>query len=132
MVPPTPLPGGALEHAVLATLWSLGRASVREIHARVSEPSGLAYTTTATVLDRLHQKGLVSRRRVARTFVYQPKVKRKTVERARARQTLRQLLGPDPHPAIAALVEAVDEIDPELLDELARAIKERRRSRRES
>lgn len=130
MTPTTPLPGGALEHAVLAALWGLGQASVREIHARVGEPTGLAYTTTAKVLDRLHLKGLVSRKRVGRTLVFQPKIKRETVERARASQALQQLLGADPHPAIAALVEAVDEIDPNLLDELARVINAHRRGRR--
>lgn len=126
------LPGGTLEHAVLVALWNLGEASVREIYARVGEPSGLVYTTVAKILDRLHVKGLVSRKRVGRTFVYEPKAKRETVERARASQTLRQLLAPEPHPAIATLVEAMDEIDPQLLDELARAIKAHRRMQRGS
>jgi predicted transcriptional regulator len=98
----------------------------------VGEPSGLAYTTTATVLDRLFLKGVVSRKRVGRMLVYRPKIERETIERDRATQSLRQLLGADPQPAIAALVEAVDEIDPELLDELARAIKAHRRGRRGS
>ena|SRR5215831_12462868 len=126
------VPGGALERAVLTALWQLKRASIREVHARVGTPNGLAYTTTATVLDRLHQKGLVARTRVGRTFVYEPKAQQAAVERARARHTLRQLLTPDPEPAIAALVEAVDEIDPDLLDELARAVQARRRMRRGS
>jgi len=126
----SPVPGGTLERAVLVALWRLKRASIREVHARVGAASGLAYTTTATVLDRLHQKGLVARTRVGRTFVYEPKAKQATVERARARHALRQLLGSDPEPAIAALVEAVDEIDHELLDELARAVQARRRARR--
>ena len=123
---------GALEHAVLLALWDLGRASVRQIHSRVGEPGGLAYTTTATVLDRLYLKGAVSRKRVGKALVYRPKIERETIERARARQSLRQLLGADPRPAIAALVEAADEIDPELVEELARAIQAHRRGRRGS
>jgi predicted transcriptional regulator len=131
MTPPSkPLPGGELEYAVLAALWKLGRASAREIHEQVGEPNGLVYTTTAKVLDRLHAKKLVEREPVGKAFLYRAKRKRDAVERERARSMLATLLGSEPRPAIAALVDAVSDIDPELLDELAKAVKARRRSRR--
>src|SRR2546428_2047871 len=63
--PPVPYPGGELEHAVLAALWELEGASAPELHARVGEPRGIVYTTTAKVLDRLHAKRLVRRVRRA-------------------------------------------------------------------
>ena len=110
------LPGGELEYAVLAALWSLGRASARTVHTLVAQPAGLAYTTTATVLDRLHAKGLLSREKVARAFVYRPRIAREVVERARLRETLDWLLGPGPQPAMARLVDAVESIDPDLID----------------
>lgn len=127
-----PLPGGQLEYSVLAALWELGSASAREVHEFVTRSSELAYTTTATVLDRLHRKGLVTREKLGRAFVYRSRQTRETVEGARARTTLRQLFGPEPRPAIATLVDAVESIDPDLLDELARAVKSRRRMRRGS
>jgi predicted transcriptional regulator len=126
------LPGGPLEYAVLAALWQLGSASARKVHEIVGRSSDLAYTTTATVLDRLHAKSLVTRAKVGRAFVYRPRETRETVERARAQTTLRQLLGGDPRPAIATLVDAMESIDPALLDELGRAVKSRRRGRRGS
>ena len=123
------IPGGDLEHAVLLTLWELGTATTREIHARVGEPDGLVYTTTAKVLDRLHIKGLVSRRRSGKAFVYEPTMDRKVVEGARAKSLLRAMLGGQPRPAMATLVEAVESIDPDLVDELARVVAARRKSR---
>ena len=132
MQSPPPLPGGQLEYAVLAALWQLESASAREVHEIVGRPSDLAYTTTATVLDRLHRKGLVTREKIGRAFVYRSRQTRDTVERDRARTTLGQLLGQEPRPAIATLVDAVESIDPDLLDELARAVKTRRRKRRGS
>jgi len=42
---------------------------------------------------------------------------------------LNRLLGARPHTAVAALVEAVESIDPRLLDELERAVAARRRSK---
>ena len=126
------VPGGELEYAVLLVLWELGHATARDVYARIGEPAKLVYTTTAKVLDRLHLKGLVSRERAGKAFVYRPAAKREVVERARAKTSLEKLLGPAPFPAIAALVDAVESVDPKLLDDFARIVAARRRSRRGS
>jgi BlaI family transcriptional regulator, penicillinase repressor len=123
------LPGGDLEYAVLAKLWELGSASARDIHTQVGEPQGLVYTTTAKVLDRLHAKRLVSRERKGLAFIYRPRVARTLVDNARARELLIRLFGPAPHSAAATLIDAVESLDPKLLDELAEAIAGRRRSK---
>ena len=128
----SPVPGGQLEYAVLRAVWSSGTASAREIHTDVGAPRGLVYTTIAKVLDRLCAKGLVSRRRIGKSFLYTSKVPREAIERARATEALRRLLGPEPHPVIATLVDAMEDIDPELIDELSRQVAARRRSRRGS
>jgi BlaI family transcriptional regulator, penicillinase repressor len=126
---PENLPGGDLEYAVLAALFEMGRASARQIHARVGAPSGLAYTTIATVLDRLHAKRLADRELKGKAFIYRPGVRRRALELARARQAVERLLGPEPRPAMAALVDAVESTDPDLLDELAKLVAARRRGR---
>ena len=120
------LPGGDLEYAILAKLWELGHASARQIHAQLNEPMGLVYTTTAKVLDRLLAKHLVTRERRGKAFVYRPRVARPIVDRERARAFLSRLLGPAPHSSLAALVDAVDSLDPKLLDQLAEAVAARR------
>ena len=127
-----PLPGGDLEYAVLAALWELGSASAREVHERVGEPKGLVYTTTAKVLDRLHDKALVSRKKSGMAFVYKAKIPRDVIEQARANDAIAKMLGGDPRPAMAALVSAVEAVDPTLLEELERLVAARRRSGRGS
>jgi predicted transcriptional regulator len=122
------LPGGDLEYAVLSKLWELGSASARDIHTQVGELQGLVYTTTAKVLDRLHAKRLVSRERKGMAFIYRPRVARAVVDGARARAFLTRLLGPAPRSAVSTLVDAMESLDPKLLDELAELIATRRRS----
>jgi predicted transcriptional regulator len=124
-----PLPGGELELKTLETLWSLGRAHARDVHERIGAPAGLAYTTIATVLDRLNAKGLVRRERDGKAFVYFPKVEKRILDRVRAKDALSRLLGDEEKPAIAALVDALESIDPTLLDELGRQVAERRKTR---
>jgi predicted transcriptional regulator len=127
-----PLPGGELEYAVLDAIWKAGSVSAPDVHIAVGVPRGLAYTTIAKVLDRLRFKGLLIRRRMGKTFVYTPRVRREQIERARAGDVLRRLLGPEPVPAIAMLVDAIESIDPDLIAELSRQVSARRRSRRGS
>jgi predicted transcriptional regulator len=123
------LPADDLEYAVLRQLWELRVASVRELHERLEGRSGLVYTTIAKVVDRLREKGLVQRQRKGALFLYRPRVAPEAVERARAREALTRLFGPQPHGAVAALVQAMDEIDPQLLNELEQAVSARRRGR---
>jgi predicted transcriptional regulator len=124
------LPADELEYLVLTKLWQLGTASVRDLHGQIDRPEGLVYTTIAKVIDRLRGKGLIQRERHGKAFVYRARVARESVERARAQDAISRLLGPTPRAAVAALVDAVDAVDPKLLDELERAVAAHRRSKR--
>lgn len=66
-------PDGALEHDVLAVLWAADQPLLPgEINERLA--SGLAYTSVATILTRLHRKGLVTRQPEGRAYAYAPSV----------------------------------------------------------
>src|SRR5262245_4944120 len=127
-----PLPGGKLEYAVLVAVWEGGMVTVRELHERVGVPLGLVYTTTARVLDRLHAKKLVARVKEGKTFRYRAAVSRHEIERARLTRTLSSVLAEGTRPAVATLVEGMEEVRPGFVDELMATIESIRRSRRES
>ncbi|HEV3115216.1 MAG TPA: BlaI/MecI/CopY family transcriptional regulator [Candidatus Binataceae bacterium] len=127
--PELKLPGGELEYAVLYSVCELRSASARDIYVQVGQPPGLAYTTIAKVLDRLRVKGLVERRRRGKLFVYRPRISRQVIEFARARVSLSKLLGSTPREAVATLVEAMESLDPALLEELERIVAARRETR---
>jgi predicted transcriptional regulator len=108
---------GDLERRVLGLVWDL----------RDPEPTGrdvadalpeYAYTTLATVLDRLVNKGLLSRRRVGRSIRFAPI----GVRGAHTAVVMRQALVADGDPS-AALVCFADTLSPSeaavLLDALA-------------
>lgn len=65
---------GDLELAVLRALWDGAPASVRDVLDRVNarRDGSLAYTSVMTVLDRLHDKRLVTRERDGRAWAYEP------------------------------------------------------------
>jgi predicted transcriptional regulator len=59
-----------LELECMNALWPLGRATVRDLQGIVSERRPRAYTTILTIMDRLAHKGVVTREKSGRAWVY--------------------------------------------------------------
>ena len=62
-------PDGALEHEIMTVLWTAGHA-LQPGQVKDLLSTDLAYTSVATVLGRLHAKGLVNRTEAGRAFAY--------------------------------------------------------------
>src|SRR5690242_9715703 len=77
-----------LELLCLKALWSLGEANVRDVQQAVAPAKPLAYTTVMTLLERLARKGVVSRRKAGRAFLYAPKAERDALRRVALREFL--------------------------------------------
>ncbi|HEY5073105.1 MAG TPA: BlaI/MecI/CopY family transcriptional regulator [Pyrinomonadaceae bacterium] len=122
---------GKLERQVLEESWRRGEVSVREIYVAFDER--IAYTTLMTTLDRLFRKQLLDRRKDGRAFFYSPAVSREEFEHGIREDVIDGLLGGAAEgiqPVLACIVDTVSETDRELLDELDRLIKEKRRELR--
>jgi BlaI family penicillinase repressor len=63
-----------LELECLSVLWPMGEGTVRDIHRALAKSRPRAYTTVMTIMDRLEQKGIVTRRKVGRAFHYQARL----------------------------------------------------------
>jgi len=119
---------GKLERQVLDETWSRRETSVRDIYLAFGET--IAYTTLMTTLDRLYKKRLLSRRKDGRAFLYSPAMSREEFEHGIREDVIDGLLGNGAEgvrPVLACIVETVSEHDRELLDELERLIKEKKR-----
>lgn len=77
-----PLPTDA-ELDILAALWRLGPATVREVHAELKKDNG--YTTTLKQLQVMADKGLVTRSERFRSHVYEAGIPKA--------QTQKQIIG---------------------------------------
>jgi len=119
---------GKLEQDVLKEIWRRDEVSVRDIYLAFGER--IAYTTLMTTLDRLFKKNLLTRRKDGRAFVYLPAVSSDELEQGIREDVIDGLLGHGAdavQPVLACIVDTVSERDRELLDELDRLIKEKRR-----
>ena len=82
-----PLPTGA-EIDILAVLWRLGPATVREVHEELGKDSG--YTTTLKQMQLMTEKGLLIRSERFRSHVYEPGVPREQTQRQIAADLLKR------------------------------------------
>lgn len=88
-----------LEMECLKVLWSAPGATVTQVKERL--PRTLAYTTVLTVLDRMAAKGLVTRQKHGRAYVYAAALEREAAREDAVSQLLANLFERDPQ----ALVE---------------------------
>jgi predicted transcriptional regulator len=119
---------GPLERQVLEETWRVGEVSVRDVFRAFDER--VAYTTLMTTLDRLFKKKLLQRRKDGRAFLYTALVSREAFEHGIKEDVVYGLVGHGAdavEPVLACIVDAVSERDRELLDELDRLIKEKRK-----
>jgi predicted transcriptional regulator len=79
---PLPLPTDA-EVDILAVLWRIGPATVRDVHEALGKDSG--YTTTLKQMQLMTDKGLLFRTERFRAHVYEPGIPRE--------QTQKQIVG---------------------------------------
>ena len=103
----------SVELEFMKALWDLGEGSVREVMARLADSGGRAYTSVATVLRILEQKGYVAARTHGRALVYRPVVARTDYEARSLRSLSRSLFGGAPAALVARLVddEALDDAE---------------------
>ncbi len=114
---------GRLESLVLETLWDHGPLTTPEVHARIGQPRQLAYTTILTVLQRLMKKGLVTREGGGRSHLYRPSISRSQHTEGQARRLAETLVDLG-EVGVAAFLAEADRLDPDMLAELRRRLRE--------
>jgi predicted transcriptional regulator len=109
----------------MEVLWDLGEAPVRvvmdELNARAETPR--AYTTYMTMLGRLHNKGLLTRRREDKTDYYRPVHTREEYADLRAQVEVAAVIDAFGDVALGHFARQMAELDPErraALERLAR------------
>lgn len=113
----------ALEGRVLDVLWRGGDWSVRSVLAAV-DPE-LAYTTIATVLDRLHAKERVVREKRGVAWVYRAARSRDEAVADEVAAMMRRAEGAS-EPLLVAFLDEVEAADPAALDRLEALLRARR------
>lgn len=69
-----------VELELMQLIWQLGECTIRDVYEALPEDRDLAYTTVATMVKILEQKGAVSCQRKERAIVVKPRIQRSDYE----------------------------------------------------
>lgn len=122
-----------LEAEIMEVVWERGwdEFPVSDVHAILEGQREIAYTTVMTTVSRLHDKGLLTREKQGRRYLYRPAMSRSGFIEVMTREVLGSLPPVGQETAVALLVERVAEADEAELDRLEALIRARRRGERE-
>ena len=94
------------ELEIMGELWTLGKASVREVLEVLPARRRPAYTTVQTIIRRLEEKGAVRRvKKIGNAHIYEPLVSRKAAYRRLVDDFL-GFFGGSARPLVAHLAES--------------------------
>jgi predicted transcriptional regulator len=114
------------EMEVMAVLWRIGRGSVADIRRDLGSEKIWAYTTVATYLSRMVEKGAVVARKDGRSYTYEPAEQRSDFRRSRVRNLARQLFDGRPSSMVSYFIETGSFTEQEL-DDLRQLIDDKAR-----
>jgi len=118
---------GDLQLRIMRVLWTLGPASVAQVQQRL-DGDPLAYTTVATMLRKMEDRGLVRHREHRRRFIYDAAVTAEDVTRSMADDLVDRLFEGSLADAVSHLLQT-REVSPRELARLEQLIQERKRRR---
>ncbi len=122
---------GDLEADIMGVVWEKGKATVQEVLDALAPHRMLAYTTVMTVMSRLAEKGMLTREKEGRAFVYSPTVPQERTARTLLQSLVRRLYDGATGKAIAQLLETEEDVDDAELERLEQLIRSKREGRRQ-
>lgn len=94
-----------VELEFMTELWAMGEGSVRDVLARLSPDRNLAYTSAATILRIMEQKGFVTSTKQGKTFIYTPVLAKDAYQAKTLRDLSNKLFDGTPATMVARLVD---------------------------
>lgn len=109
-----------LEQAVMSVVWKYKRCSVKEARSRLKKK--LAYTTVATILQRLQGKGFVTRKKNGPVLLYAPRVTKELYSRNLVQSFINKFLNSFGDVAIASFADSLDNLPKKKRDYLLKLL----------
>jgi BlaI family transcriptional regulator, penicillinase repressor len=109
------------EARVMAVLWELGTATVADIVDGLKKGRAVTYSTAQTMLRILETKGYVTHEKVARAFIYRPRVDARQARLRAVRHLAVRLFNGSPSLLVLNVLED-ESLDPAELRRLKKMI----------
>ena len=113
---------GELQTQLMAAMWRLGAGTVDAVRDELPPRYRGAYTTIQTVLNRLAERGLLTRQKTGKTIEYRPKVSEADYLSRSIAQTLAGASSGARQAALARLIAGLEQGELSELQRMAREV----------
>lgn len=120
---------GELQTQLMSAMWRIGAGTVEQVRSELPPRYQGAYTTVQTVLNRLAERGLLSRHKLGNAIEYRPKISEADYLSRSIARTLAGASSDARQTALARLIADLDKGELSELQRLARDVGGKRRQR---
>jgi predicted transcriptional regulator len=99
-----------LEKEVMDIIWQKKESSVRDLVNELQKKRKIAYTTVATIVQRLENKELVVRREEGKTNFYKSKLTKESYTKRIAQGFVRNFVQSFGNTAVASFADSIDDL----------------------
>lgn len=114
-----------LEQEVMDIVWQKKHCTVRDVLVILRKV--YAYTTIATILQRLHKKGLVNKKKSKEGYNYYPKITKEFYSKNLASSFLTKSINSFGDMAIASFADSIDSLPKEKRDYFIKILREHKK-----
>ena len=113
-----------VELEFMTVVWATGGGTVRDILTVLNQAQERAYTSVATVLKIMEQKGFLSSERADRSLIYRPAIPKAEYQKTSLKNLSSKLFNDTPAALVARLVDD-EEVTDDMLVEMRALLNER-------
>jgi BlaI family transcriptional regulator, penicillinase repressor len=114
--------------AIMRVVWDFGEATVADVQQALDLERPLAYSTVATVMSRMEQKGLLRHRAEGRVFHYRPAVSEDGIGTSMVGELVERIFGGSPADLVSHLLKS-EQVDSDELDRIKQLVRQYEKGR---
>jgi predicted transcriptional regulator len=123
---PVQKPLTATELEMMNVIWRLAPCSVHQVVEALQPQRQLAYTSVSTIVRILEQKGFVRSQKEGRGHLYEPVISKEDYQVKSLQHLVSNVFDGTPTLLVQRLVDS-EQLDPEELDRIRRALRKKER-----
>lgn len=118
---------GNVSEKIMDFIWQKGAGRISDVRAGLKDRS--AYTTVATLVGRLLQRGLLKRKHQGRGYIYNPVFSRENFIKQQSQAAFNDLFKKNKSAEllISQFIDNLEKVDPQKLGELQKLIQKKKR-----
>ncbi|WP_284639531.1 BlaI/MecI/CopY family transcriptional regulator [Paenibacillus silviterrae] len=114
---------GPLEARILEILWETPGQSIKAVQEKLDKEKSINFNTVMTVMNRLVEKGILSKKVSGRTSLYSPTQSKELFLEEQSKEITHELIEDFGPLVVNHMIDALEEADPDLLEQLEQKIK---------